>query len=73
MPREHTVKFHMALDPEDMDALIKIMGPHIKNTWWYRRWFRRQQSAHTLGEYRALMESPPNREPRPTRDWGEDQ
>ncbi|MBC7289591.1 MAG: hypothetical protein H5T86_16435 [Armatimonadetes bacterium] len=73
MRREHTIKLYMALEPEDVKAIFKVLGPSCLETPWFRRWLRYHGSDMPLSEYRALMEAPPRREPRPVRDWGDDE
>ena len=72
MSQEHTIKFFLALGPEDMMELKKCLGPWCVKKWWFQEWLRHYGDGLTLSEYRALMEAPPNREPRPTRDWGDE-
>lgn len=73
MPQEQRIRFFMALGPEDMIELIKALGPWCVKKWWFREWLRLYANDLLLSEYRALMEAPPNREPRRVRDWGDDE
>ncbi len=72
MPKEHTIKFFMALGPEDMRELEKFFGSWVRRKWWYREWLRFTRGDQPLSEYRALMEAPPGADPRPVRDWGDE-